>query len=109
MQQKNTGSSCTFHFLKLKSALWENNLFPFLLDMKEIYFDIVLLMLFLCFYMDILLILSLYLLLRIGVHLTVQCVCATVSQCVCISESVGIRTVCLCLNGLMCVCSVCMG
>lgn len=33
-------------FLKLKSALCENNLFPFLLDMKETYFDIVLLISF---------------------------------------------------------------
>ena len=67
-------------FLKLKSTLWENNLFLFLLDMKETYFEIVLLMLFLFFHVEILLILSLYLLLMI----CAQCVCVCVCQRVCV-------------------------
>lgn len=46
---KEDGQLMRLSFLKLKSALWENNLFPFLLNMKETYFDIVLLMLFLFF------------------------------------------------------------
>lgn len=43
---KEDGQLMCLSFLKLKSALWENNLFPFLLDTKETYFEIVLLMLF---------------------------------------------------------------
>lgn len=79
---KEDGQLLRLSFLKLKKAMWENNLFPFLLDMKETYFDIALLMLFLFFlYVEILLILSLYLLLMLCVHLSLQCVCV---QCVCV-------------------------
>lgn len=71
---KEDGQLMCLSFLKLKSALWENNLFPFLLDTKETYFEIVLLMLFFFFYVEILLILSLQLLLMLCVHSSVQCV-----------------------------------
>lgn len=62
-------------FLKLKSALWENNLFLFLLDMKESYFwycvvDVISFF----FNVEILLILFLYLLLILYVCVRV-CVC----------------------------------
>lgn len=46
---KDDGLLTCLSLLKLNTALQENNLFPFLLDMKESYFDILLLMLFLLF------------------------------------------------------------
>lgn len=101
---KEDGQLMRLSFLKLKSALWENNLFPFLLDMKETYFDIALLLLFRFFiHAEILLILSVYLLLMLCVHSSTQCAC----QSVCVGDFMGI---CLYLNGLMSVvCSLCMG
>ncbi len=44
--KKEDGQLMHLSFLKLKSALWKNKLFLYLLDMKETHSDIVLLMLF---------------------------------------------------------------
>lgn len=48
---KEDGQLMRLSFLKLESVLWENNLFPFRLDKKDTYFDIVLLTYFIFFFL----------------------------------------------------------